>query len=296
MTDHLLDFADGAARLRVRDELLCIIRDEQPEVTLPLKDIAAVVLAHPQITCTRSVLSGLAEAGAAVVVCGDNHLPVGMCLPLTGYHAPARRFAAQAKASRPTCKRLWQQVVQAKVRAQGRLLHEVRGNDFGLFDMAKTVRSGDPMNIEAQAARIYWPALFNSTDFLRQRFGEDQNRYLNYGYAVLRAITGRAICAAGLHPGLGIHHHHRNNSFCLADDLMEPFRPIVDRVALELIGELGDDAPLDKNVKKRLIGSLTSRYDLGGESRTLFDIQARLAASLAAVFEEEAKELVLPDL
>jgi CRISPR-associated protein Cas1 len=301
MTDRILDIAEAAAYLHVRDGLLClrppsVNGEEAKEVTVPLKELAAVILTHPQITVTRTVLSGLAEAGAVVVACDDRSMPVAMMLPLTGYHAPARRLAAQANAPLPMVKRLWQQVIGAKVRAQAAALREVRGDDFGLTELAKQVRSGDPDNIEAQAARLYWPALFNSTDYLRDPALPDQNRFLNYGYAVLRAAVARAICAAGLHPGLGIHHHHRNNAFCLADDLMEPFRPMIDRAVAALLTDTAAEAPMDKTVKARLIAPVMDRYSLDGERRTLFDILGRLASSLAGVFEEQQTRLNLPDI
>lgn len=230
-----------------------------------------------------------------MVICDDRHLPVGLCLPLTGYHAPARRMTAQANASKPTLKRLWQQIVRAKVAHQAALLRDLRGSDFGLGELAVSVRSGDPDNVEAQAARLYWPALFDSADFLRDPALPDQNRYLNYGYAILRAIVARAICASGLHPGLGIHHHHRNNAYCLADDLMEPFRPAVDRAAVELWRDAGPDAPLDRTIKPRLLALVEDRFDLAGERRTLFDCVARLCASVGAAFEGVGDAAALPD-
>ena len=303
MTDRILDIADTPAYLCVRGALLCLQPPDHPgqdtkEVTIPMRELAAVVLTHAQLTCTRSVLSGLAEAGAVVVACNDHFMPVAMMLPLTGYHAPARRLTAQANAPLPTLKRLWQQIIIAKVRAQAALLRDVRNDDFGLSALSAKVRSGDPDNIEAQAARIYWTALFNDTDFLRAPSGgrADQNRFLDYGYAVLRAAVARAICASGLHPGLGVHHHHRNNAFCLADDLMEPYRPLIDRAVAELVADNLADAPLDKTIKPRLINPIMGRYDFNGEERSLFDILGRMTASLAAVFEQRQERLDLPDI
>lgn len=303
MTDRFLDIAESPAYLRVRDGLLCIQPKpadgaEPQEVTVPLKELAAVILTHPQITCTRTVLSGLAEAGAVVVACDDRFLPVAMMLPLTGYHAPARRLAAQANAAIPTKKRLWQQLVKAKVRAQAQTLLDLRGDDFGLTDLSTQVRSGDTQNVEAQAARIYWLAIFDDASFQRNFTAPDQNRFLNYGYAVLRAAVARAICAAGLHPGLGLHHRHRNNPYCLADDLIEPFRPIIDRVVVELVAEGLRHDEMDKHIKARLIQPVMDRYPLDGEQRTLFDILGRVAASLATAFEAGSPKarLNLPDI
>ena len=225
-------------------------------------------------------------------------MPVTMMLPLTGYHAPARRLGAQANASIPTKKRLWQQLVRAKVRAQADTLKDLCGDDYGLTGLSGQARSGDPDNVEAQAARVYWLALFDDPGFTRDFNAGDQNRFLNYGYAVLRAAVARAICASGLHPGLGLHHHHRNNPYCLADDLIEPFRPIIDRAVVELVDEGLAGAELDKHIKPRLIQPVMDRYPLEGENRTLFDILSRLAASLAAAFESGSPQarLNLPDI
>ena len=293
--EHILDFAQQRAYLRADGGLLVVEGADNSKATVPFAEIAAVVLAHPQVTISRGALSSLAEAGAVIVTCDERFMPISMTMPLTGYHAPARRMMAQINAPLPVHKRLWQQIVKAKIHAQATLLEDTRHDDFGLRALAGEARSGDPDNCEGQAARVYWPALFSSAEFLRRRDGQDQNRFLNYGYAVLRAVTCRAICAAGLHPGLGIHHHHRENAFCLADDLMEPFRPSVDRLALAVLGEFGADAMMDKAVKGRLLEVVKERFEAQGEERTLFDTLARLAGSVGAVFAGAAERAVLPD-
>ncbi|GAF79399.1 unnamed protein product [marine sediment metagenome] len=295
MTDRILDFSESPARLCVRLAQLVVQRRDRADVSMPLADLAVVLVAHPQVTYTQAVLSGLAEAGGAFVACNRQHLPVGMFLPLVAHFAQAQRFAAQARAPLPTCKRLWKQIVRAKIEAQAQTLNELHGADFGIAALTVRVRSGDPANVEAQAARRYWSRLFADTDFRRQRDNEDQNLLLNYGYAVLRAIIARAICAAGLHPSLGIHHHNRYNAYCLADDLMEPFRPTVDRAVAEYVAT--HDAPygIEAAAKQHIISELTARYIISGEQRTLFDVAARTAASLADVFLGNAKEIELPD-
>ena len=165
---------------------------------------------------------------------------------------------------------MWQQFVKAKLEAQAQLLEYRSGTDYGLRALAAEVRSGDPENVEARGARLYWRALFGD-DFRRDREAEDLNRHLNYGYAVLRAITARAVCAAGLHPSLGIHHHNRYDAFCLADDVMEPFRPLVDRVVVNLNDRLGPDLPMDRDAKRALLLNLLERYEFEDETRSLFD-------------------------
>jgi CRISPR-associated protein Cas1 len=212
-------------------------RDTQTQ-TIPFADIAVLVTSHPQISFTQAVLAGLAAAGGMFIVSNEKHLPAAMLLPLSTHSTQTERFARQAAVSLPTRKRSWQQIVQAKLRAQARLLEETTGADQGLRQMAARVRSGDPDNLEAQAARTYWQALFgegpSGEPFRRDPEGGGINVHLNYGYAVLRAIVARALCASGLHPSLGVHHHNRYDTFCLADDLMEPFRPLVDRVVARL--------------------------------------------------------------
>lgn len=295
MTDRIIDLSEGAARLSVRYEQL-IIEREGGSLSVPLSDLAALIVAHPVVNYTHAVLTGLCSAGGIIILCNEKRLPVGMLLPLEGHFVQTERFADQAEAQLPIKKQLWKQIIRAKVKAQGKLLQSLHGKDRGLAEIAKKVRSGDSENLEAQASRRYWPLLFGE-DFKRDFKAEDQNRLLNYGYAVLRAITARAICAAGLHPSLGLHHHNRYNPFCLADDLMEPFRPLVDGVVAVIVKAKGKQAPLDKETKAEIISSLTNRrLKVEGESRTLFDILARTASSLAAVYAGKRKSLVLPDL
>ena len=295
MINRIVDFSEGPARLRVRYSQLLVQRPEEGDVSVPMADLAVVVVSHPQVTYTQAVLSGLAEAGGAFVACNRQHLPVGMLLPLAAHHAQVERFAAQARAPLPMRKRLWQQVVRAKIEAQANVLEDLHGTDHGLRALVPQVQSGDPKNVEAWASRRYWPRLFADLDFRRRPDNEDQNLLLNYGYAVLRAIVARAICAAGLHPSLGIHHHNRYDTFCLADDLMEPFRPTVDRAVAEYVSTHDAIYGLEAAAKQWIIGELTARYLVNGQQRTLFDTAGRLASSLADVFLKKAERLELPD-
>lgn len=296
MGDRIIDFSEEPASLSVRIGLLVIERKDKPEITIPFEDIAVIIASHAQVHYTNAVLAGLASACGAFIVCNEKHLPVGMLLPIVGHSTQGERFIKQANASEPTCKQLWKQVIKEKIKNQGKLLQELYGDDQGLIAMAGKVKSGDPENLEGQASRRYWPHIFGEKSFSRDREAEDQNIFLNYGYTVLRAIVARAICGAGLHPSLGIHHHNRYDSYCLADDLMEPFRPIVDKAVVELVNDRGTEAPLDKEVKAKIIGALTGRFELEGEQRTLFDIISRTSASLAQVFCGEIDDLILPDL
>lgn len=293
MTDRILDFSESQAYLRVKDQQLIIERKDAEPVLTPLCEIAAIIAAHPQVSCSQPMLAELMRCGGSFIVCDERHLPIGMMLPLQSNTLQTERMAAQMAAPLPLRKILWKQIVRRKVLAQADLLKKVRGNDWGLSEIAKGVRSGDTSNREAVASRRYWTALFDDPDFRRDREQPDQNRLLNYGYTVLRAVMGRAICAAGLHPSLGLHHHHRNNAFCLADDLMEPYRPLIDGAVVAHMSTRGD-SELNRESKQALLQAILGRYDADGELRTLFDLCARTAVSLAKTYQKQSDRLDYP--
>jgi len=295
MTDRVIDLSDEPARLSVNLSRLVIERHGKPDVTIPLADLAVLVISHPCVTITQAVLAGIIEAGGSVVVCNSRHIPAAMLLPIESNSTQAERFRKQADAPEPLKKRAWQQLVTAKVRAQGQLLKDLHGDDRGLLALAGRVAPGDAGNVESTAAQRYWPALFADPKFRRDREADDQNRFLNYGYSVLRAVVARAVCASGLHPSFGVHHHNRYDAFALADDVMEPYRPMVDRAVALWVRERGGAGVMDREVKAHLIGALTGRVELDGDSRTLFEVVTRTTASLAAVLEGKGKEIVLPE-
>lgn len=282
--ERILDFSLDPVYLSVSAGRLIVKRDGQPDAAVPLVDTAVVVICNERLTLTGAVLSRLMQHGGAIVVCDADNSPAGMTLPVSANNEQTKRMLAQVDATLPTCKRAWRSVVVAKVLAQAYTLELHRGDDFGLRALAQRVRSGDPNNVEAQAAQRYWPLLFSDPDFRRRRDAPDQNRLLNYGYAILRASMGRAICASGLHPSVGIHHRSRNNAWVLCDDLMEPYRPLVDDEVCEIVGQYGSDIAMTPDVKSRLIRILHARLVHGGESRTALDWIGRTAASLAHVF------------
>lgn len=261
---------------------------------MPLEEVSALVLAAGQATVSQATLAGIAESGGAVVICNKSYMPAAMLLPFGSHFVQTERLAAQTSISAPTRKRLWQEIVRAKVRAQAHILEAEAGSDFGLSDLVAQVRSGDPTNVEARAAQIYWPRIFGDPSFRRRRDANDQNRLLNYGYTVLRAIVARAICASGLHPSLGLHHHNRYDSFCLASDLMEPFRPLVDSAVCDICRAEGADVEISPVIKKSILQSLYERYEVAGEQRTLFDIATRVSNALARVFAGEQRNLEIP--
>ncbi|MEQ8209567.1 MAG: type II CRISPR-associated endonuclease Cas1 [Lacipirellulaceae bacterium] len=304
MNNRILDLSQSPAKLFVRDANLVVEAKDQTPARLPLVDVAVLVVSHPQVHYTHAVLAGIASAGGVFITCDGKHLPIGMLLPLAAHFAQVERFAAQASAKLPVRKRVWRQIVRAKITAQSNLLSELRGNDAGLGQLVSQVRSGDPANVEARAARRYWQQLFadprltgaDSKGFRRDQSLDDGNALLNYGYTVLRAIVARAICAAGLHPSLGVHHHNKYATYPLADDLMEPVRPLVDREVVGLLVDEGPQCELTPAVKQRLIKSLLVRAKLEGEQRTVFDAMARTASSLAEVFLGEREKIVLPEV
>ena len=294
MNDRMIDIS-SPARLSIQTARLIIHRQDFEDTAIPLEEIAAVIVSHGCVLFTHAVLSELARVGAVFIVCDGKHLPVGMLLPLQTHHAQCEVFALQSTMPLPVKKRLWKQIIQAKVRAQGALLQCVAGSTRGFSILEKKVRSGDPTNVEARAARQYWSLLFGK-GFRRNGDEAAVNSHLNYGYAILRGIVARSICAAGLHPSLSLHHHNRYDAFALADDLMEPFRPIVGSSVwtLQQKGQITDE--LTQDGKRRLLSTLTGAYHYRrDESRTLFDITSRMACSLVHVIRGEAARLQLPD-
>jgi CRISPR-associated protein Cas1 len=294
MTNRIIDLSKQPAKLSVHNRLLTGTSAEAELFSIPCEEIAAVIVSHRQITYTHAVLAALAEAGAILVSCDDRSRPAAMMLPLHSHWIQADRFRKQSALALPAKKRLWQQIVRAKIRAQSRLLVEAHGSDDGLSAMAPRVLSGDRGNYEAIAARRYWTLLFPHSGFKRWDEEDPRHHLLNYGYAVLRAIVCRAICGSGLHPTFSIFHKNVMNAFALADDFMEPFRPLVDQ-AIWLREAQCLSLELNRESKHQLIAAVSSRITVEGQSRTVFDVVSRLAQSFVKVIDGKAKCLWLPD-
>lgn len=277
--DRVLDFSNTPAFLSVRNEQLVIESKDQPTLTVPVAEIAIVLLSGQAVSLTQPVLAALLAANASVVIGGANHLPAGMLLPTSAHSLSTQRLFEQIEMSEPRRKRLWQSVVIAKIRAQAACLAEHDIDPAPLCALAARVRSGDPDNLEAAAAGRYWPLLMGA-DFRRRADSPDCNRLLNYGYAILRAAVARSVCGAGLHPSLGIHHRARGNPFCLADDLMEPYRPLVDSEVKKIVGEWGEDVSPMPAVKKRLMEAVFGRLEHDGEWRAAGEWFDRTAQSV----------------
>lgn len=294
--DKIIDISDSVLSLNVRFANLVVdCGDEGGKTMVPLTEVAALVLSHQHVSVTNAALAGIAASGGIVVVTDSKFQPAGMLLPLDAHYAQGERFRMQAAVAQPVQKRLWQQTVKSKISAQASVLKQLTTHDGGLTYLADRVASGDTGNLEAQAAQRYWPLVFNNPHFRRNREAEDQNRLLNYGYAVLRALTARAICSVGLHPALGMHHHNRYDPFALASDLMEPFRPLVDESVARIVFEQGEHVVLGKNVKRTIISGVTRLIEMDGEARTIFSVLAKTASSLVAVYAGNRKKMSLPE-
>lgn len=267
--------------------------------TVPVEDIGIVLLDNRQITLTQGLMSALLGGNVAMIVCDESHMPVGLQLPLDGNTLQSERFRDQIQASLPLKKQLWQQTVQAKIRNQAALLSRARHVGTGnMMAWADRVKSGDPENLEARAAAYYWRNMFPMIeDFSRDRYGVYPNSLLNYGYAVLRAVVARALVASGLLPTLGIHHHNRYNAYCLADDIMEPYRPYVDEIVLEMY-ESRDEYPvreITKEVKMTLLGIPATDVVIGGSRSPLMNAASQTTASLMKCFSGESRKILYPD-
>ncbi len=263
--------------------------------TIPVEDIGVVVLDHPQITITQGLMAALLQNNCAIITCGPKHLPDGLLLPLCGNSVQNERFRSQIEASLPLRKQLLQQTVSQKISNQAAVLQYVIGIDHGnMLAWAGKVRSGDPDNLEARAAAYYWKNLFpGQNDFTRGREDGGANTLLNYGYAILRAVVARALVGRGLLPTLGIHHHNRYNAYCLADDIMEPYRPYVDKLVFDLLKQRYDEN-LDKGAKTALLSIPTLEVRMNDERRPLMVAASHTTASLVKCFEGEIRKIIYP--
>jgi CRISPR-associated protein Cas1 len=291
MLGRIVEISGEGRRLSLYRGFLEISGPEGLLGQVPLDDIEAVIASTPAVSYTNQALTALAERGAPVVICGRNFTPSAFLLPVDGHHAQGERFEAQAGAKLATRKRLWAEVVKAKVAAQAAALERVGGNPLPLRHLIDRIRSGDTGNIEAQAAQKYLPAMFGES-FRRDRDAEGINAALNYGYTVLRAATARSIVAAGLHPSLGLHHVSKGSGLRLADDLMEPFRPAIDLLVHRLAS--GGLIELDPVTKRTLAGVLHADYATVDGASPLSNVMTRLAQSLAQVFQGERRRLAWP--
>ncbi len=287
-------YVGNPAYISLKDDqlVLKLIQDESPtQKTIPIEDIGVLVLDNYQITITHGLIDSLLNNNVAIISCDKKRLPVGLMLPLSGNIVQNERFRTQLDASIPLKKQLWQQTVQSKINNQASALKIVRKIEVkNMEKWINDVKSGDTSNIEARAAAYYWANFFQ--DFGRDRFGDEPNNFLNYGYAVLRAIVARSLVASGLLPTLGIHHHNKYNAYCLADDIMEPYRPFVDILVAELV-EAGE-FELNKDVKARLLSIPTLDVRINDQTSPLMVAVGITTASLYKCFSGELRRITYP--
>lgn len=264
--------------------------------TIPIEDVGVVVLDHRQITVTQALLGALLDNNCAVITCDARHLPTGLLLPLEGNTLQSERFNDQIEASLPLKKQLWQQTVQAKIHNQASVLKRLRQTEVGnMLAWKKDVRSGDPDNLEGRAAVYYWKNLFPDIDgFLRDRDGKVPNNLLNYGYAILRAVIARALVASGMLPTFGIHHHNRYNAYCLADDIMESYRPYVDELVVNYTLRNGYPEELTTDVKSTMLSIPVLDVVINGQRSPLMIAATQTTASLYKCFSGELRKIVYP--
>ncbi len=291
MVGRVVEIATDGRHLAINRGFLVVAESGEEVGRVPLDDVAAVVANAHGLTYTNNALVELSARGVPIVLCGSNHMPAAIVWPVDAHHLQTGRMNDQVSASLPLKKRLWAQLVRAKILAQGATLAAVGAPSGGFYLLSRKVRSGDPDNVEAEAARRYWPLLFGP-DFHRDKDGGGINGLLNYGYAVLRAGIARAVMAAGLHPSFSLMHSNRSNPMVMVDDLMEPFRPTVDREVHRLVN--GGATEVDRDAKAALarIMIIDLPTDLG--LSPLMTCAERLAHSLVRAYAGEGDVLDLP--
>jgi CRISPR-associated protein Cas1 len=280
-------------------QLLIEFVEDDTKASLAVEDIGLMVMDHPRITVTQKAMSALISNNTAVLWCDEKHMPQGMFFSLGQQNKEfTQKLRFQMNASVPLKKQLWKQIIQSKIRNQAAVLDALEKPNRKLLRMAKEVSPGDPNNLEGQAANAYWKILFEEIEgFTRKRHGASPNNLLNYGYAILRAVVARSLTGSGCLPAIGIHHRNKYNPFCLADDVMEPYRPYVDLLVTDMIRETGElPEELDKTHKAELLRIPTLDVIIGKETSPLLHAVLHTTASLARCYEGSQKKLALPEL
>lgn len=294
------------AYLKTQNEQLVVTLPENnsglPEksrsTTIPIEDIGVVILDHQQITISQALMAKLIANNVALISCDNTHHPIGMFLNLNGNTLQAERFAAQINISVPLKKQLWAQTIEQKIQNQAAVLKmQGNGDPAVLISYAKQVRSGDPDNFEGRAAAYYWKYIFGEqTGFIRSRDGASPNHLLNYGYAILRASVARALTGSGLMPTLGIHHRNKYNAYCLADDIMEPYRPYIDQIVCNIVNRSLDNEEISKESKHQLLLIPTIDVEINGETSPLSVALNRTTSSLVKCYEGTLRKITYPVL
>ncbi len=283
-------------QLVIRDPMMKDAGEKEVR-TIPIVDIGIVILDHKQITITQALIESLLDNNCALITCDSKRMPVGLMLPLYGNTIQNERFRHQIDSSLPLKKQLWQQTIQSKIMNQSALLdRQTKEHHENMVVWAKDVRSGDPDNLEGRAAAYYWKNIFpQEFNFTRGQDGAAPNNLLNYGYAILRAIIARAIVSSGLLPTLGIHHHNRYNAYCLADDIMEPYRPYVDALVCDIV-QSNVPLELSTDIKIKMLGIPVMDVFIKGKRSPLMVAATTTTASLVKCFEGESRKIIYPEM
>ena len=285
---------ENPARLSLKLEQI-VVELQDTTRTVPIEDVDVVVLDHKQITITHALIDALLANNCAILTSNDKHLPVGLMLPLDGHNLQSERFREQIEASEPLKKQMWQQTVIAKILGQAHVLGMQQIEHGNMFKWAKDVRSGDTDNMEARAAAYYWRNMFEKDSFIRDPQGLPPNNLLNYGYSIVRAMMARALVGTGLLPTLGVHHHSRYDAYCLADDIMEPYRPFVDMKVLEMWNKGGVTSDISSEQKRELLGITTMDVNISGHCSPMMLAIQTTAQSVQKCYSGEARKIIYPD-
>lgn len=291
-------YIGNEAHIHLRDQQMVIKKPEE-EKTVPVEDIGILVIDHYRTSVSHGIMEALIENNAAVLFCNSKHIPHGLVLPMQGNNTFTENMRFQLDASEPLKKNLWKQTIQAKIGNQAALLQKLGREDARLQYLVKQVQSGDPQNVEGRAAAYYWKILFDDLEvFTRGRYELPPNNMLNYGYAILRAVIARSLVASGMLPAMGIHHRNKYNAFCLADDIMEPYRPFVDELVQNICKEPKFDFPenLTKDLKAKLLQVPVLDVEIDGMKSPLMVAAQRTTASLMRCFLGENRKLLYPVL
>lgn len=296
MIKRIVEISSARTHLSIHYGQLLLKQEGEQVSSIPCEDIGVLLVDHRGVTYTHSVFTELLRCGAAVVLCGSEHHPAGMLLPIESNSVQTERFRQQIEAKEPVKKRLWKQIVKAKIKHQAKLVGKDSDVYRTLMTLRDRVRSGDADNIEAQASRKFWPVYLQEVTFRRDISGTPPNNMLNYGYMVMRAAVARALCSAGLLPSLGIHHRNRYNAFCLADDLLEPFRGFVESKVRDVYWDIGPVDEIEQSTKAKLLEVLYEEANIAGFKGPLMVGLHRTMASLQRCFAGEQKFIDLPEI
>lgn len=287
-------YIGNPAYLKLKDLQFQIVDPDTKEIkgSAPIEDLGFLVLDHPQITLSHPVILLLQQQNVAIISCDESHLPLGLMLPINGHVEHSERLKHQINCSEPLRKQLWKQTVEAKIFQQKEVLRKLNIEHESLLKYMNEVKSGDSTNMEGIAAQFYWKQLFN--DFTRERKGDAPNNFLNFGYAVLRSMVARALVCSGLHPTIGIFHRNKYNAYCLADDIMEPYRPYVDALVVDWLKQPQATHVLDKPAKAYLLQLATKDVTINGLQRPLMTALSITTSSLCKCFMGESRVIHYP--